>query len=332
MKQRDKLDKDLSRLPEFHMDEERKRRNAPALKTPKKTASKYLIYPLTAVLVFVMLFTVYLLVFNNGEQTAITPEKNENTTSYFKGVAPIYSNAVISNTVKVKDNYKKNVALGYLYHAAIFYTPEGEEINPLTADESLPSYFDNKEEDTSYAQTKIVEDAKPTWAYLDAANSLIEDDSLSQELSDLSEQVTDIKSVKNFEYNYSIYREVSLKLATLVKEISQTANQAEVFTGENKDWFIRLQPIEGGDYLLYLSNKNYDSKDGQKAREGSISWKQEHFTKEFTMRGMNEDVYGNKLPSSFSSSEKAKFNLTFKGEKETITLKRVSDPQITRKN
>ncbi|CDQ20332.1 hypothetical protein [Halobacillus karajensis] len=333
MKQRDKIEEKLKTLPKYKMDTERKRRNYYALKRPEKgSKSKYVAYPLTIFTFLVMIFAGYTLLFESKETTTtFNDEEYTKMQMYFDGVTPIYSNSNIPDSVGVPEEYHKGVALGFLYNASIFYTPQGEKVNPLEINTNINAYFDYEEEDidTSSAQSRLLADTKPTWLYLNAAASYIDDKSISKKLRDLSEKINEISASKSFQHNYSVYREVSRKTSEIVIETTQVTENSTVYEGESKNWFVRLQPLDGDDYLLYLSDKSLENNNDNSISEVSISDFKPKFLIEFKLQGKVKYIYGENLSENMAELEEVDLEIKSKGNEETLTLNKLTKVNIS---
>lgn len=326
MKQRDELEEKLKNLPRYQMDPERKRRNYYAIQSAGKgNKSKYFVYPLTLCTFFVMLFAGYVLFFDrNGSPSNTDQDEYTAVQMYFDGVEPIYSNSHIPDSIEFADNYHKGAAIGYLYHASIFYSYEGEKVNPLDMENRLDDYFDYTEEelDASATQTKVAGDAKPTWVYLNAANHYIDDEEISEKLSELSEMTSRISANKTFQQNYSIYEEVSREISKIVIEISEVTGDSNVYEGENEDWFVRLQLLGREDYLLYVESKDLVGEDHQ-VTGVSVSGPESDFSIDAEWNERVKYIYGDKLPEGIGKSIQINVDFEFNENEESLPLEKV---------
>ncbi|MBX0359560.1 hypothetical protein [Halobacillus sp. Nhm2S1] len=330
MKQQDKVEKKLKALPKHKMDNARKQRNYYALQRPRKESkSKYFAYPLTIFTFLVMIFVGYTIIHENKDRTTTTNEAYTNMQMYFEGIKPIYSNSHIPDTVGVPEEYHKGVALGYLYNASIFYTPEGEKVNPLEINNNINAYFDYKEErlDNFSEQPKLIADTKPTWLYLNSAAELIDDKSISESLIGLSEKISEITANNSSQHNYSVYKEVSQNISEIVMEINQvTGGSVVVYEGESKNWFVRLQPLDDDDYLLHLNSKGLEENNVSNI---SISGLNSKFSVESNFSGKSKYIFGDSLPENVIELEEINIVIRANGMEDTLSLNRSTEVRIT---
>ncbi|WP_077622392.1 hypothetical protein [Sediminibacillus massiliensis] len=328
-KQRDDLEDKLKKLPRYEMDAQRKSRNYHELKKPKESNGKFFVYPLTVCTFLLMIFAGYVLFFESRE-TATTPVSNKEKEyseiqKFFNGVKPIYSDSHIPDSAGIPEQYQKSVALGYLYNASIFYTPEGEKVNPLDINHAhLGSYFDYEEEniDTSYGQSKVLEDTKPTWVYLNSANVYIDNESVTKDLNGLTNMITQIHAANPFHHNYSAYQKVSRKISEMAIDVNQVAGKAIVYEGTSENWFVRLQPLDDEDFILYLDKKRYDGKKENSATAFSLSVTGSGFSLASELSGKSRYIYGEDLPENVTEWEEINIEIELAGIKEVLTLKK----------
>lgn len=333
MQKHDKVEKELKKLPSFDMDPNRKRKNLHEIRMAKQGGRKeFFMYPLTIVVFMTVVFLGFLILSpENNEKTSISEKQDRSELqTYFEDTEPIYSNSHIPNTVEFPDKYDKGVAIGYLYNAAIFVTPDGQKINPLENEKDVNSHFDYSEEEIEKFEKKAkvdnwLGDTKPTWVYLGAANQQIKDEKLSAKLKELEEQVMKIKSHETIQHNFDIYRNVSIELAAMVREISKVTSPAPVYEGESSEWFMRVQPLSEENYFLYLHSKNE-----QNLGQISISSPNRSYQKTINLKGSAAYNFGVSFPEELLDSNEMDLVLKMKEKTEMIKLQRKNRAQIDR--
>lgn len=109
-------------------------------------------------------------------------------------------------------------------------------------------------------------------------------------------------------------------------KINQVTETPEVYEGESKNWFVRLQPLHGDDHLLYLSAKSLED---NKVLNISISGFKSNFSVESKLIGKSQYIYGDGLPENVTELEEINIDIKSNGKEDTLTLNRVTNVDIT---
>ncbi len=317
MRKHDEIEEELHKLPSAEMKHDRKMKNLQEIKNAgRKRRKEYMLYPITLAVFLAVVGLGYVLMTQNNPISLSEKWEKSSVQKYFEGVKPIYSDSHISPSNPIE--YQKSVAVSYIYNAATFYTLEGEKFHPLTADEEIESYFNYSEEEIgTFDNDAIMLDYKGTIIYMRSANEIINDEDISEKLESLIQKVEQLNRNETVQYNYDIYKDVSIELGNIAKEISQVTSEASVFVGGNSDWTMRIQPLSEGDYLLYLRKAEREGK-----MEVLISNPRHEFEDHIDFDYSVGYGYGSSLPKEMANAKEIELTITENDKKSTVVLKR----------
>jgi len=317
MRKHDQIEEELQKLPSAEMNHERKMNNLREIKSTRRKRKKdYILYPITLAVFLAVIGLGYMLMMPTEPVSVSEKTEKSSFQKYFEEVEPIYSSSHIS--ADIPEKYQKSVAVSYIYNAATFYTLEGEEIHPITANQEIDSYFEYSEEEiATFENDTIMLDYKGTIIYMRSASQIINDKDITKKLESLIQEVERLNRHETIQYNYDIYKDVSIELGNIAKEINQVTSDVHVYVGESSEWNARLQPLLGEDYFLYLSKENRDGKMRVKVSSPDHEF-EEHLEFDYSIGFW----FGTSLPKEMENAEEIELTITEDGEKHTVVLER----------
>ncbi|KGP90652.1 hypothetical protein N780_03860 [Pontibacillus chungwhensis BH030062] len=325
MRDHNNLKDEMKKLPSFEMDVNRKARNWNRIqsKTQKRNRNWFL-YPLSVVAFLLMISSVTLLLMEEGPSGPAEQEWTA-TQKYFEGVEPIYSDFHLFSSLNLPD---KRVALGYLYNASIFYTPESKRVNPLANHRDVSAYFQYTEEEM---QSLDIEpkletwksNVKTTWVFLSSAEQLIQEPKLKEQISDLITKISYIHNSNPISENLATYSEVKEELAGIVREIKVTAKDTSIYKGKSENFELTIQELSDERHLAILRALNVESLDEEEVGVVSLSLVQSNTA--FSIKVVGSTGYKENLKLPDSLKEQEEFEVII-DENETLLLSEVKSP------
>ncbi|QSS98639.1 hypothetical protein IMZ31_11005 [Pontibacillus sp. ALD_SL1] len=325
MRDHNNLKDEMNKLPPFEMDVNRKARNWKIIqsKTQKRNRNWFL-YPLSIVAFLLMISSVTLLLMEEGPSAPAEREWTA-TQKYFEGVEPIYSDFHLSTSRNLPD---KRVALGYLFNASIFYTPESKRVNPLANHKDVSAYFQYTEEEMRSLEIEPKletwkSNVKTTWVFLSSAEQLIQEPKLKEQISDLITKISYIHSSNPISENLATYSEVKEELAGIVREIDVTAEDTSIYKGKSESFELTIQKLSGEEHLAILRVLDMEAWNEEEAGTVSLSLVESHTP--FSIKVVGSAGYKGdlKLPDSLKGQEEIEVIID---GKETMQLSKVKSP------
>ncbi|GGD21419.1 hypothetical protein [Pontibacillus salipaludis] len=325
MRDHNNMKEDMKKLPTFEMDENQKERNWQSIQSIKQKRKRdWFLYPASVVAFLLMITSVTLLLMEEGPSTPAEQEWTA-TQEYFKGVEPIYSDFILSTSLNLPD---RRVALGYLYNASIFYTPEAKRVNPLLNRKNVSAYFQYTEEEMQSLELEPKlgtwkSNVKTTWVFLSSAEQLIQEPKLKEQISDLITRISYIHNSNPISENLATYSEVKEELACIVREIDATANDTSIYKGESEKFEFTIQKLSEEEHLAILRVLDMEALNEEKVGTVSLSLVQPRTT--FSIKVVGSSGYKGdlKLPDSLKGQEE--IEVVIDGN-ETMELSKVKSP------
>lgn len=319
------MKEDMKKLPAFEMDENQKKRNWESIQSIKQKRKRdWFLYPVSVVAFLLMITSVTFLLMEEGPSTPAEQERTA-TQEYFEGVEPIYSDFILSTSFNLPD---RRVALGYLYNASLFYTPEAKRVNPLLDRKDVSAYFQYTDEEM---QSLDIEpkletwksNVKTTWVFLSSAEQLIKEPKLKEQISDLITKISYIHNSNPVSENLATYSEVKEELAGIVREIDVTADDTSIYKGESETFEFTIQNLSGEEHLAILRVLDMEAWNEEEIGTVSLSLMESHTP--FSIKVVGSAGYKGdlKLPDSLKGEEEIEVSID---GKETMQLSKVKSP------